>query len=91
MSLKRIDSQQISIFNNHDAMHTKFDPFANRKLHRPTTYVFYKYSIRVRSETIVTYHCNVIVTTPLHYITLHYDCNSFVRIFFTIVTISERL
>ena len=38
----------------------------------------------VRSETIVTYNCN-------HAFTLHYDCNSFVRIFFTIVTISERL
>ena len=40
------------------------------------------WSLRVRSETIVSYNCNVIVTTPLHYITLHYDCNSFVRIFF---------
>ena len=27
-------------------------------------------TLRVRSETIVTYNCNVIVTTPLHYIIL---------------------
>ena len=38
-------SDSISRFHNCDPEKNEFDPFANRKLQRPTTYIFFKFLI----------------------------------------------